>query len=111
MNYLLHKCLAIQLGHWYQLMSSAFDSLFLYSQENVKTKHPQLLYESKIYRILQGGSMEAFDCSYVLWDVRIRFRAGGTDNLCSDSWDTKRQMVWCIRRLQCLGYGFTWTKP
>ncbi|AQK97759.1 Putative casein kinase family protein [Zea mays] len=23
--------------------------------ENVKTKHPQLLYESKIYRILQGG--------------------------------------------------------
>ncbi|ONK66589.1 uncharacterized protein A4U43_C06F9930 [Asparagus officinalis] len=24
--------------------------------ENVKTKHPQLLYESKLYRILQGGS-------------------------------------------------------
>ncbi|BAB92346.1 casein kinase I-like [Oryza sativa Japonica Group] len=24
--------------------------------ENVKTKHPQLLYESKIYRILQGGT-------------------------------------------------------
>jgi len=86
-------------------------ALFLYSQENVKTKHPQLLYESKIYRILQGGSMEAFDCSYVLWDVRIRFRAGGTDNLCSDSWDTERQMVWCRRGLQCLGYGFTWTKP
>lgn len=26
------------------------------SQENVKTKHPQLLYESKLYKILQGGS-------------------------------------------------------
>eukprot|EP00250_Pteridium_aquilinum_P011589 c20176_g1_i2 orf=1195-1446(+) len=24
--------------------------------ESVKTKHPQLLYESKIYRILQGGT-------------------------------------------------------
>lgn len=23
--------------------------------ESVKTKHPQLLYESKIYRILHGG--------------------------------------------------------
>ncbi|KAG7021332.1 Casein kinase 1-like protein 1 [Cucurbita argyrosperma subsp. argyrosperma] len=27
-----------------------------YIQENVKTKHPQLLYESKLYRILQGGT-------------------------------------------------------
>ena len=26
------------------------------SQESVKTKHPQLLYESKLYKILQGGS-------------------------------------------------------
>uniref|UniRef100_A0A2P2M2Q9 Protein kinase domain-containing protein n=1 Tax=Rhizophora mucronata TaxID=61149 RepID=A0A2P2M2Q9_RHIMU len=26
--------------------------------ENVKTKFPQLLYESKLYRILQGGSNE-----------------------------------------------------
>ncbi|KAE9453390.1 hypothetical protein C3L33_14712, partial [Rhododendron williamsianum] len=26
--------------------------------ENVKTKHPQLLYESKLYKILQGGSNE-----------------------------------------------------
>ncbi|KAI7724502.1 hypothetical protein M8C21_028983 [Ambrosia artemisiifolia] len=25
-------------------------------RENVKTKHPQLLYESKLYRILQGGT-------------------------------------------------------
>ncbi|RZS01797.1 hypothetical protein BHM03_00031729 [Ensete ventricosum] len=24
--------------------------------ENVKTKHPQLLYESKLYRVLQGGT-------------------------------------------------------
>lgn len=30
-------------------------------QENVKTKHPQLLYESKLYRILQGGSKGKFN--------------------------------------------------
>ena len=28
-------------------------------QESTKTKHPQLLYESKIYKILQGGSESA----------------------------------------------------
>ncbi|KAF5955734.1 hypothetical protein HYC85_008590, partial [Camellia sinensis] len=32
-------------------------------QENVKTKHPQLLYESKLYRILQGGT----GISHVRW--------------------------------------------
>jgi hypothetical protein len=26
------------------------------TQESIKTKHPQLLYESKLYKILQGGS-------------------------------------------------------
>ena len=25
-------------------------------QESIKSKHPQLLYESKLYKILQGGS-------------------------------------------------------
>ncbi|KAL4333169.1 hypothetical protein GQ457_07G031160 [Hibiscus cannabinus] len=29
---------------------------FCYAQENLKTKHPQLLYESKLYKILQGGT-------------------------------------------------------
>lgn len=29
------------------------------AQESTKTKHPQLLYESKIYKILQGGSESA----------------------------------------------------
>ena len=28
-------------------------------QESVKSKHPQLLYESKLYKILQGGSAHA----------------------------------------------------
>ncbi|CAI0419935.1 unnamed protein product [Linum tenue] len=28
--------------------------------ENVKTKHPQLLYESKLYKILQGGMLSNF---------------------------------------------------
>jgi hypothetical protein len=30
-------------------------------QESIKTKHPQLLYESKLYRILQGGSKESLN--------------------------------------------------
>jgi serine/threonine protein kinase len=30
--------------------------------ESVKTKHPQLLYESKIYRILHGGCEFAWIC-------------------------------------------------
>lgn len=32
--------------------------IFFIKQESVKTKHPQLLYESKVYRILQGGGAE-----------------------------------------------------
>ena len=31
-------------------------------QESVKTKHPQLLYESKLYKILQGGSASLHAC-------------------------------------------------
>jgi len=27
----------------------------MWLQENVKARHPQLLYESKLYKILQGG--------------------------------------------------------
>lgn len=27
----------------------------VYLQESVKARHPQLLYESKLYKILQGG--------------------------------------------------------
>jgi hypothetical protein len=30
--------------------------------ESVKTKHPQLLYESKIYRILHGGCEFVWIC-------------------------------------------------
>ncbi len=43
-------------------------------QESIKTKHPQLLYESKLYRILQGGSK---DCKiflinqFVSWDSSV----------------------------------------
>jgi len=34
-------------------------------QESVKTKHPQLLYESKLYRILQGGSKLLLTVTFV----------------------------------------------
>jgi hypothetical protein len=35
---------------------STFLNLFISKQEPVKTKFPQLLYETKIYKILNGGS-------------------------------------------------------
>lgn len=34
--------------------------LSLFPQESVKTKHPQLHYESKLYMLLQGGSKFPF---------------------------------------------------
>ena len=33
--------------------------------ESVKTKHPQLLYESKIYRILHGGCELSYSYLYI----------------------------------------------
>ncbi|KAH0941930.1 hypothetical protein HID58_001567 [Brassica napus] len=45
--------------------------------ESVKTKHPQLLYESKLYKILQGGSNDLLIpssslCVYFdLWDYNV----------------------------------------
>ena len=47
--------------YWNNFLNCVFfiESLIVsISQENVKTKHPQLLYESKLYKILQGGSNE-----------------------------------------------------
>lgn len=34
--------------------------------ESVKTKHPQLLYESKIYRILHGGCELSYSCIFIV---------------------------------------------
>ncbi len=36
-------------------------------QESIKTKHPQLLYESKLYRILQGGSKESLNLCLLIF--------------------------------------------
>ena len=38
---------------------------FVSSQESVKSRHPQLLYESKIYRILSGGGKSTYKCILV----------------------------------------------
>ena len=43
--------------------------------ESVKTKHPQLLYESKIYRILHGG--REFFCLFVKCAVYGNCRRDG----------------------------------
>lgn len=42
-------------------------------QENVKTKHPQLLYESKLYRILQGGSNEILNFKPILISESLNY--------------------------------------
>lgn len=50
--------------------------------ESVKTKHPQLLYESKIYRILHGG------CEYHLrWLCILDFLAF---SILIDGWRRRR---------------------
>ena len=41
------------------------DDEFIALQESIKTKHPQLLYESKLYKILQGASMVPFSFNLV----------------------------------------------
>jgi casein kinase 1 len=41
--------------------------------ENVKTKHPQLLYESKLYRILQGGSNDSYLLNEILISDNVKF--------------------------------------
>ncbi len=74
-------------------------------QESVKTKHPQLLYESKLYKILQGGSESPSPKSCL---GRILPSICPTD--CSRSWfacswDPERAVVWRGRRLQCHGSG------
>ena len=39
---------------------------FYFLQENSKTKHPQLLYEAKLYSILQGGSTSSTNIHTIL---------------------------------------------
>ena len=48
--------------------------LFFIDQENVKTKHPQLLYESKLYRILQGGSNDTFSSFLSFQNIKFLFQ-------------------------------------
>ncbi|KAL2539123.1 casein kinase 1-like protein 2 [Abeliophyllum distichum] len=58
-NIQTNEQVAIKLGFAYQLLLCFYLSpiaLAVYIQENVKTKHPQLLYESKLYKLLQGGT-------------------------------------------------------
>ena len=40
---------------FFQLLNSKSWFLFIVKLESVKARHPQLLYESKLYKILQGG--------------------------------------------------------
>ncbi|KAG6482704.1 hypothetical protein ZIOFF_059341 [Zingiber officinale] len=51
----LRILLLFQLFVYFKLEIEFRDAFILFT-ENVKTKHPQLLYESKLYRILQGGT-------------------------------------------------------
>ena len=58
-------------------------------QESIKTKHPQLLYESKLYKILQGGSefTACCLCSAKLPQVPKPI-------VCDCSWNSQHPLVW-----------------
>ena len=68
---------------------------FMLMQESVKTKHPQLLYESKLYKILQGGSesplLAMLPRSYAAWHMPSTIVK---DAGCACSWHPKRAVVW-----------------
>ena len=40
-----------------------------YPQENVKTRQPQLMHESRVYKILQGGSMQLIKQSIAFFQL------------------------------------------
>lgn len=64
--------------------------------EPLKSKHPQLIYESKIYRVLQGG------CK-----IYTLFYPVDSDSSCFDvtyRWNSWREVVWVRGRLQCPCY-------
>ena len=69
-------------------------------QENVKTKHPQLLYESKLYKILQGGSNDLYCYYLVPFDFFANSGAHLLDIYWSaifsyyGSWNSECEMVW-----------------
>ena len=73
-------------------------------QENVKTKHPQLLYESKLYKILQGGSNDLYCYTWCLLIFFFFFANSGVHLLdiywlaifsYHGSWNSECEMVWC----------------
>jgi hypothetical protein len=86
--------------------------------ESTKTKHPQLLYESKIYKILQGGSecthtlilgitiYEIACLSRLLYSFEYRQSLTILLSILSPccSWHPKHPLVWRRRRLQRHGH-------
>lgn len=69
----------------------------LYRQESLKARHPQLLYESKLYNILQGGG--------AICAREMRSRPPGTAAaaaLCSVAHATANPLC-CLRVSWCLG--------
>lgn len=72
----------------------------VYLQESVKARHPQLLYESKLYKILQGGGESFCICR------QLPKQALGQLSqllLASCSWHPKSTLVWHRRGVQCDG--------
>ena len=59
----------LKLEEWNLTWLFYANCFFWMLQENSKTKHPQLLYEAKLYNVLQGGSMHfaLFSFCFYLW--------------------------------------------
>lgn len=65
--------------------------------EPLKSKHPQLIYESKIYRVLQGGCKYGISRWYFHFHDVIYF-------VLHSRWNPRSQMVWLRGRLQRPGH-------
>ena len=84
----------------------------------MKTKHPQLHYESKLYMLLQGGSKFLFLLllSIMSWNERlflwVKINLYALIYLLS-VWSgyPPFEMVWRWGRVQCYGYWPSWPKP
>lgn len=84
--------------------------MFCLSQENTKTKHPQLFYEAKLYNILQGGSMfTAGEMLSVMHAYMDRVIILLQTHACR--WYCKHKMVRHRWRGQCSCSWFAWTEP
>lgn len=104
----LHSKMELRVGKKYRLGrkigSGSFGDIYLGTNmttgeevaiklESVKTKHPQLLYESKIYRILHGGCKSFLQSSCRCFAFELEFRVSSFSICSACSWRHQRPHI------------------